>query len=669
MRKVVGCLLWSDAPRFYLEPFFRSEHAGVTVPEPKADAAPAAVNYEVLLAALPTPAYTCGADGRLIGYNEHAARLWGRRPALDDSAERFCGSHAMFSPDGTPLVREASWMARALRDDAPYGENEVIIGRPDGSQRAVLAYVTPVHDADGRLVAATAVLVDITQHAETRSAMTAALRASEANFRAFFDSKAIGIVQVHADGHFIRVNDHYCELTGYSRAELLKMRPFDLDHPEDRAADLEHVRRVIEDPSGVYQTDKRYVRKDGTIGWVHVAANMLRDENGRPTQSAAVAFDISERKRAEQALHDADHAKDEFLATLAHELRNPLAPLRNAAELLRNPAAEPAWCRGVIERQVNHLSRLIDDLLDVSRITHDKIELRKQRVEILDVVRSAVEASRPMVERCGQTLRVAPMPEGIYVDGDLVRLTQIFTNLLTNAAKFSQGAAAIRLRAEHNGSEVAISITDSGIGITPEELARVFDRFYQSQRRGARFLGGLGIGLSLVRRLVVLHGGTVEAHSDGPGRGSEFVVRLPITAERVADSPIAPEGMLAHVAGTRKRVLIVDDNADGANSLGYLLEFLGHETAMAYDGQAALLRAEAFAADVVLLDLGMPGLDGFEICRRLRASDLPQQPRIVAMTGWGREEDRARTSAAGFDAHLVKPVDLAALARLLDDAA
>ena len=438
----------------------------MTFPELKIGPAPDAVNYEMLLAALPTPAYACSPDGRLIQYNEHAAALWGRRPKLNHSAERFCGSHAMFSADGTPLEREASWMARALRDDAPYGDKEIIIARPDGSRRTVLSYVTPVHDADGMLVAATAVLVDVTQHAERRNATQAALRASEANFRAFFDSQAIGIVQVDPDGRFTRVNDRYCELTGYSRAELLEMRPFDLDHPDDREADREHVRKVIEDPSGVYQTDKRYIRKDGTIGWVHITANMLRDETGRVTQSAAVALDISERKLAEQALHEADRAKDEFLATLAHELRNPLAPLKNAAELLRNPAAEPAWCRDVIERQVNHLSRLIDDLLDVSRITRDKLELRKGRVEISDVIRSAVEASRPMIESCGQALLVAPLPEKIYVDGDLVRLTQVLTNLLTNAAKFSPGAGAIRLSAGRDCGHVSISVADSGIGIT-----------------------------------------------------------------------------------------------------------------------------------------------------------------------------------------------------------
>jgi two-component system CheB/CheR fusion protein len=638
----------------------------VTLPERKIAAARGAANFEMLLSAVPTPAYVCGPDGRLIQYNEHAAELWGRRPMLDDPTERFCGSHAMFCSDGTPLAHESSWMARALRDDAPYGDKEIIIGRPDGTQRIVLSYVTPVHDADGMLVAATGVLVDVTQQAEARNAATTALRASEANFRAFFDSKAIGVVQVGAGGLFASVNDRYCELTGYSRAELLTMRPFDLDHPDDREADQKHVRKVMENPSGVYQTDKRYVRKDGTIGWVHVAANMLRDEAGRPKQSAAVALDISERKRAEEALHEADRAKDEFLATLAHELRNPLAPLKNAAELLRHPAAEPAWCRDVIERQVNHLSRLIDDLLDVSRIARDKLELRKETVGISDVIRSAVEASRPMIESCGQTLLVALPSESIYVDGDLVRLTQVLTNLLTNAAKFSEGAGAIRLSAAREGGHVVVSIEDSGIGITKDELPRVFDRFYQSPRPGAHSLGGLGIGLSLVRRLVELHGGTVEARSDGAGHGSEFVVTLPITAAPAADSS-STDSTLERAAGIRKRVLVVDDNADGADSLGRLLEFLGHESAMEYDGHAALERAKTFAADVVLLDLGMPGLDGFEICRRLRASESRHRPRIVAMTGWGREEDRARTAAAGFDAHLVKPVDVAALTRLLEE--
>jgi CheY-like chemotaxis protein/anti-sigma regulatory factor (Ser/Thr protein kinase) len=317
---------------------------------------------------------------------------------------------------------------------------------------------------------------------------------------------------------------------------------------------------------------------------------------------------------------------------------------------------------------VDHLSRLIDDLLDVSRIARDKLELRKETLEISDVIRSAVEASRPMIESCSQTLLVAPATESLYVVGDHVRLTQVLTNLLTNAAKFSQGPGAIRLGAYREAGEVVVRIADSGIGIAPAELVRVFDRFYQGRTPSARSLGGLGIGLSLVRRLVLMHGGSVEAHSEGPGRGSEFVVRLPIVAAR-SPAVQTTAAALDHPAGNRKRVLIVDDNADGADSLGRLLEILGHETATEYDGEAALNRVNAFDADVVLLDLAMPGLDGFEVCRRLRASALPHRPRIVAMTGWAREEDRERAAAAGFDAHLVKPVDLAALARLLEAAA
>jgi signal transduction histidine kinase/CheY-like chemotaxis protein len=441
------------------------------------------------------------------------------------------------------------------------------------------------------------------------------------------------------------------------------MTPFDLDHPDDRGNDVAHVNEVLADPSGAYRVEKRYVRKDGTIGWVHVSANMLRDEQSRPIQSAAIVLDISERKRAEEALQEADRTKDDFIATLAHELRNPLAPLLNAVELLRNPNAEPAWCRSLIERQVAHLARLIDDLSDVSRIARDKLELRKGPVEIAELIRSAVDASRPTVQSHAQRLLVDLPAENIYVDGDFVRLTQVLTNLLTNAAKFTDGPGTIRLHAAQSGGGAKISVTDTGIGLDDVDLTRVFDKFYQSPRRGDRFIGGLGIGLSLVRRLVELHGGSVEARSEGIGRGSEFVVRLPTIgapAEARSDAE-RPE----HLREASKRVLIIDDNVDAADSLARLLENLGYETATEYDGQSGLDRAQTFGPQIVLLDLGMPGLDGFEVCRRLQGVS-PHRPRVVAMTGWGRQEDRSRTLAAGFDAHLVKPVDLSELTRMLN---
>jgi two-component system CheB/CheR fusion protein len=638
----------------------------VPIPQQNKDAASAiaSTRFQQLLEAMLVPAYFCDRDGRIVFFNESAATLWGRRPELNDATDRYCGSLELRSPDGERLPHDQCWMALALRDDRAYEGRELTIVRPDGSRRAALAYASPVHDDEGRLIAGTCVLVDITARVEAQRAQESALQITEANFRAFFDSPAVGAVQANADGRFVRVNDRYCEITGYSREELLSMGPFDLDHPDERDADLELVRKAIADPAGVYDAEKRYVRKDGSIGWVHVAANMLRDESGRATQSAAIAMDITERKLAEQALKDTDRTKDEFLATLAHELRTPLAPLSNAVELLRHPGVpEPYWCRQVIERQVSHLSRLVDDLLDVSRITRDMLELRRTRVALADVLNRAVEASRPLLERREQKLEVTLTPEDVHIDGDLVRLTQVFTNLLTNAAKFSESASTIRLSAVRDGDDVRVGVLDSGIGIAAEELSRIFDKFYQSPRRGDHFVGGLGIGLALVRRLVELHGGTVEARSAGLGQGSEFIVRLPIKTALRSQSVPAQVSQLLERSG--KRVLIVDDNADSADSLGRLLERMGHEAVTEYDGEAALERAKTYAADVIFLDLGMPGLDGFEVCRRLREQPAPKRPSIVALTGWSREEDRERSRDAGFDSHVVKPIDEATIERVL----
>ncbi|HEY8520571.1 MAG TPA: PAS domain S-box protein [Gammaproteobacteria bacterium] len=616
-----------------------------------------------LLESVPAPAFACGADGRILAFNERAAALWGRRPRLNDFSERFCGSLRLLAPDGRELPHEESPLALALRDGKPREGTEVVIVRPDDSRRTVLCYVLPQLDAHGTVTHATAVLVDITRREALQAAAQAALQESEANFRGFFDSAAVGAARVNAAGRFIAVNDRYCEITGYSREELLAMAPFDLDHPDDREADMELVRKTLEDPAGVYHVEKRYVRKDGSITWVHVAVNFVRDKEGKLLNSAAIVLDIGERKRAEEALQEADRLKDEFIATLAHELRNPLAPLKNAVELLHHPDAYGhAWARDVIERQVNHLARLIDDLLDVSRITRDKLELRKERVAMADVINGAVEASRPMLERCEQTLVVALPDEAIYVDGDPVRLTQVFTNLLTNAAKFTEGAGTVEVQAAREGDRVRVSVRDTGIGIDSDELERIFEKFYQSPRHGNRFAGGLGVGLSLVQRIVELHGGTVEARSAGVGRGSELIVRLPVAAS-LAAAHGAPAAQPARTGV--KRIMIVDDNADGADSLARLLELMGHETVTAYDGASALALTKSFPADMILLDLGMPGIDGFEVCRRLREQPGPART-IVALTGWGREQDLARTKQAGFDAHLVKPVDRAALARLIE---
>jgi PAS domain S-box-containing protein len=639
-------------------------------------------NVQGTLTALPIAAYGCDIDGRITCFNERAEELWGRRPALNDATERFCGSVSLLTVEGTPVPREQCWTALALQDGTSYEGREVVVVRPDGSRRNVLESVSPLHDDSGTLTGAMTTLVDITEQVQRglwrregndvletseETAAKAALQASEANFRGFFESVAIGAVQVGKDGRFMRVNDRYCEITGYSREELLSgMGPLDLDHPDDREADRERVAKFIDGTDPYYRAEKRYIRKDGSVMWVRVAANLLRDATPGSFHSAAIVEDISERKLAEQALQDADRLKDEFIATLAHELRNPLAPLKTAIELLRHPDAEQTrWCHGVIERQVRHLTQLVADLLDVARITSNKLEVHKQTIQLADVVQAAVESTRPILERCDQQLIVTLPPEPLFLDGDLVRLAQVFSNLLSNAAKFTEGEGIIRLTADAAGADLRVTVTDTGIGMSGDDLARAFDKFYQGTRRPERSFGGLGVGLSLVRQLVELHGGTIEARSAGSGRGSEFIVRLPGSLVEGAVSAVSTVAVAA--APAAKRVLIVDDNRDGARAIARLLRTMGHEVATEYEGGVALERAKDFEPDVVLLDLGMPGVDGFEVCQRLRAHEWSKRrPSIVALTGWGREADMARTKRAGFDAHLVKPVDGETLEELLD---
>ncbi len=374
------------------------------------------------------------------------------------------------------------------------------------------------------------------------------------------------------------------------------------------------------------------------------------------------------RLRAEQ-LAVADRRKDEFLATLAHELRNPLAPLRNALHLLRlagNNETVLAQVRDMMDRQLHHLVRLVDDLLDVSRITRGKIELRRQRLDLADVVRGAVETSRPLIEAGRHDLSVRLPSERVEVDGDLTRLTQVLANLLNNSSKYTPEAGRIELSARREAGDAVVRVRDTGIGIPAEMLPHIFDLFAQVDRHIDRAQGGLGIGLTLVRSLVEMHGGTVQAHSDGPGQGSEFVVRLPL-APRDAPPPAAetPAGRHGAGAAPRRRVLVVDDNEDSARTLGMLLQFMGHEVRVVHDGAAALEVAPQFAPEIVLCDIGLPGMDGYQLARRLRELPALSGAVLVAQTGWGQEEDRRRSQEAGFSHHLVKPIDPDALNELL----
>jgi PAS domain S-box-containing protein len=379
--------------------------------------------------------------------------------------------------------------------------------------------------------------------------------------------------------------------------------------------------------------------------------------------------DVSDiRERADQ-LAEANRHKDEFLATLAHEMRNPLAPIRNAIQYLGMEGLterDVKTGRDVISRQVTVMVRLIDDLLDVSRISRNKLDIRKERVTLAAILENAVESSRPLIQECGHELTIRLPPEPVDLDADPVRLAQVFLNLLNNAAKYTKRGGHIWLTADREGSDAIISVRDNGIGISGDMLPRIFEMFTQVDRSLERSQGGLGIGLTLVRRLVDLHDGTIEARSDGPDQGSEFVVRLPLI-QPLLESPSKEDGSrIAALSGSR--ILVVDDNRDSADSLGMLLRLKGNEIRTANDGLEAVEVAETFLPELVLLDIGLPKLNGYDVARRIREQPWGRDVTLVALTGWGQDEDRRRSQEAGFNFHMVKPVEFSALERLLDGA-
>jgi signal transduction histidine kinase/DNA-binding response OmpR family regulator len=392
-----------------------------------------------------------------------------------------------------------------------------------------------------------------------------------------------------------------------------------------------------------------------------------RDFAGR----AAIALDNA---RLYREVQEADRKKNEFLSMLAHELRNPLAPIRNGVHLLRAAGEADRHVREVrdmMDRQVQHLVRLVDDLLDLSRITRGKVRLQTGPLEVADVLARAVETCRPLIDDRRHRLDVALPPGPLRVDGDAVRLAQVVANLLHNAAKYTPDGGLIRLSAGREGDAAVLRVRDTGMGIPAEMLGSVFELFTQVDHSLDRSQGGLGIGLTLVRQLVELHAGKVEAHSDGPGRGSEFVVRLPLLQSQISDFKLKTQkangsaGPAPHALSPSRRVLVVDDNQDAAESLGLLLEVSGHEVRVCHDGAAALRAAEEYRPEAVLLDIGLPGMDGYEVARRLRACPATRGALLVALTGYGQAEDQRRAREAGFDHHLIKPADVEALAGLL----
>jgi len=513
------------------------------------------------------------------------------------------------------------------------------------------------------------VATDITQQKRSETV----LKASEVRYRRLFESAKDGILIL--DAHTATITDanpFIAELLGYSQDELVGNELWQIGLFKDVQASKEAMEELQRESYKRYD-DLPLETKAGRRINVEFVSNVYR-EDGEAVIQCNIR-DITERKRLEESLQqhaadlfEADRRKDEFLATLAHELRNPLAPIRNGLQILHlmgNDRDAVQRTLAMMERQLNQMVHLVDDLLDLSRISRGILELRKQRIELTAVLNNAVETSRPLIEACGHELTVVVPPEPVCLDADLTRLGQVFSNLLNNAAKYSEPGQQIRLAAELQGSDVVVSVKDAGVGIAPEMLPTIFEMFTQADRSLEKAQGGLGIGLCLVKRLVEMHGGRVEARSEGHGQGSEFVVRLPVVLS------VAPQGMppaddneTANSSGQR-RILVADDNRDAADSLAMLLRIMGNEVRTANDGMEAVDVAMAFRPNVILLDIGMPKLNGYEACRCIREQPWGEQAVLVALTGWGQDEDRRRSKEASFDHHLVKPLDHATLEKLL----
>jgi PAS domain S-box-containing protein len=568
-------------------------------------------------------------------------------------------------PDDRAYVEGTMERALAAGGDGRYLAEYRIL-RLDGAVRRVLVtgQVAFAGDGPGRTPARmVGTIADVTEHREIERA----LRESEARFQQLVESLPQLVWACRPDGHCDYLSPQWLAYTGHSESMHHGLGWGDALHPDDRARTLACWNDAMEG-RGAYDLEYRLRRADGVYRWFHARAAALRDMDGRIVRWFGTSTDVHDRKLAEEALQEADQRKDEFMALLAHELRNPLAPVRTAVEVINlsgDDAGKARQMRDMIERQVTHMARLLDDLLDVSRIARGKVQLRMERCDLVAIVRNVTEDYRPIFTAAGLALD-ATLPAGpLWVQGDVTRLAQVIGNLLGNASKFSPPGGHVGVSLEADARSAVIAVRDNGLGIEPAMLARVFEPFVQADLGQDRNQGGLGLGLALVRGLVELHGGTVEARSDGIGHGATFLLRLPLAAPEAAVASAGPAPASGESQPGRLRILIIEDNRDTADSLQELLTLLGHEAEAVYAGPAALELAPRFRPDVVLCDIGLPGLDGFEVARALRQHPATQGAYLVAQTGYGQDEDRRRTRAAGFDHHLRKPVELDELQRLL----
>ncbi|HJV11916.1 MAG TPA: PAS domain S-box protein [Burkholderiales bacterium] len=594
-------------------------------------------------------------DGRIVSWNLGAQRLKGY------AEEEIVGRH--FSIFYSREAIESGWPEHELKVALAEGrfEDEGWRVRKDGSRFWANVVITALRDANGRHLGFSKITRDLTD----RKLHEEALRQSEERFRLLIEGVVdYAIFMIDPEGMVVSWNAGAQRINGYAREEILGKHLSRFFTPEDidQGKPWEEIAQARRE--GRAEAEGWRVRKDGTRFWARAVLSALHDQNGRLRGFAKVTQDLSERRHL-QDLEKATKQVNEFIATLAHELRNPLAPIRAAVHVMaKAPAGDPAHetMRQTIERQSAQLARIVNDMIDISRITRGVIAIERELVDLAEVARRAVEAGAPAIEAGRHRLEVELPAAPALVEGDLYRLTQLATNLLNNAAKFTPEGGTIWLSVATEDRTAVLRLRDTGRGIEPELLKRIFDMFVQG-RTPSRMGGGLGIGLAISRKIAQLHGGSLEAHSAGAGKGAEFTLRLPVAEQRALgeadEKPIASSGV--------QRVLIVDDNRDAARTLELLLRSLGHDTRVVYDGTEALAAAPSYQPHVVLLDIGMPDMDGYEVARRLRAMRELDGVRIVAITGWGQEADRQRSREAGFDLHLVKPVDPNELVRVLDE--
>jgi PAS domain S-box-containing protein len=602
--------------------------------------------------------------GKIIDANPFMFELLGRGPDYFQGKELW--------EIGLFQDIEASRAAfRQLREQG-YIRYEHLSLETAAGRHAEVEFVSNVYGA-GRETVIQCNIRDITARKRTEEA----LRQSEERYHQLADSMPQMVWTCRPDGACDYWNSPAAGYFGATPEQLLDWGWTDLIHPDDLPETVARWTEALK-TGGPYEIEYRLRLADRNYRW-HLGRGLpVQDVNGRVVRWIGTCTDIDARKRAEEALKEADRRKNEFLAMLAHELRSPLAPIRNSVQLLQSAGfadEKRQWAREVIDRQVQQLTRLVDDLMDVSRITRGKIHLRLEPVDLAAVVARAVEISRPLLDARRHQLNVALLSQAVWVEGDPTRLAQILSNLLNNAAKYTDEGGRIELAVEKvpaplgaaaaGRGEVLIRVRDTGLGIAPEMLPNVFDLYTQIDRTLDHSQGGLGLGLTLVRRLAEMHGGSVAAFSDGPGRGSEFVVRLPLLTETSAARTTEVNIKQALEKVPARRILVVDDSHDAADSLTQLLRLYGHEVYTAHAGPAALEAARAHPPDVALLDISLPGMDGLELARCLRQNLGLTQALLVAVTGYGGEEDRRRSREAGFNAHLVKPVDLSVLHTLL----